>query len=79
MAVYCLDDFNPAVEFANRYDLVRYLLVNVNVGDEVVVKCVPTFENIIISHNLNGWIVISESDSQIIVELLNETFNKLTV
>lgn len=79
MAVYCLDDFDPVVEFDNRYDLVRHILANVNLGSEVVVKCVPTFENIIISHSLNGWIVISESNSQIIVELLNETFNKLTV
>ena len=79
MAVYCLDDLDPAMEFENRYDLVRYLMANVDVGEQIVVKCVPTFENIIISHSRTGWVAASESDSQVIVELLIEAFNRLTI
>jgi hypothetical protein len=79
MAVYCLDDFDPPIEFDNRYDLVRYFVNNVDVGEQVVVKCVPTFENIIIAHGPTRWVVVSESESQVIVELLNDTFKKLSV
>jgi hypothetical protein len=79
MAVYCLDDLDPAMEFENRYDLVRYILKNVDVGEQVVVKCVPTFENIIIAHSPTRWVVASESNSQVIVELLDNAFNKLSI
>jgi hypothetical protein len=79
MAVYCLDDLNPTMEFENRYDLVRYISANVDVGNHVVVKCIPTFENIIVANSLTGWIVTSESNSQIIVELLDDALNKLTI
>jgi hypothetical protein len=79
MAVYCLDDLDPAMEFENRYDLVRYVVNNVDVGEQVVVKCVPTFENIIIAHSPVRWVVVSESESQVIVELLTDTFKKLSV
>jgi len=78
MAVYCLDDLGPPVEFENRYDLVRYVMNNVDVGEQVVVKCVPTFENIIIAHSPMRWVVASENDSQVIVELLTDAFNKLS-
>jgi hypothetical protein len=78
MAVYCLDDLVPPVEFENRYDLVRYVMNNVDVGEQVVVKCVPTFENIIIAHSPMRWVVASENDSQVIVELLTDAFNKLS-
>lgn len=79
MAVYCLDDLNPAMEFESRYDLVRYVMANVDVGEQIVVKCVPTFENIIIAHSPMRWVVASENDSQIIVELLTDAFNRLTI
>jgi hypothetical protein len=79
MAVYCLDDLDSAMEFQNRYDLVRYISNNVDVGEQIVVKCVPTFENIIVAHSPVGWIVASENDSQVIVELLDDAFSKLTI
>jgi hypothetical protein len=79
MAVYCLDDLDPAMEFENRYDLVRYVSKNVDVGEQIVVKCVPTFENIIVARSPVRWIVASESNSQIIVELLDNAFNRSTI
>lgn len=79
MAVFCLDDLDPAMEFENRYDLVRYIIDNVDVGEQIVVKCVPTFENIIVAHSPVRWVVASENESQIIVELLIDAFEKLSV
>ena len=79
MSVYCLDEYDSVVEFDNRYDLVRYVLDNVEDGCHVVVKCVPTFECIIIAHYLSRWVVVSDSDSQIIVELIDDAFKKLSI
>jgi len=79
MAVYCLDDLDPAMEFENRYDLVRYISNNVDVGEQIVVKCIPTFENIIVAHSPVRWVVASESNSQVIVELLEDAFSKLII
>ena len=71
MAVYCLDDLDPPMEFENRYDLVRYLRNNLDVNDQIIVKCVPTFENIIIARGPERWVIASESDSEVIVQLLD--------
>lgn len=79
MAVFCLDDLDPAMEFENRYDLVRYIIDNVDVGEQIVVKCVPTFENIIVAHSPVRWVVASENESQIVVELLVDAFKKLSI
>lgn len=79
MAVFCLDDLDPAMEFENRYDLVRYIIDNVDVGEQIVVKCVPTFENIIVAHSPVRWVVASENESQIVVELLVDAFEKLSI
>ena len=79
MAVFCLDDLDPAMEFENRYDLVRYIIDNVDVGEQIVIKCVPTFENIIVAHSPVRWVVASENESQIVVELLVDAFEKLSI